>query len=43
MMALSARLDAGEPLSRAASDVAKRARWKKNAVYRLGVRGEESG
>ncbi len=40
--ALSARLDAGEPLSRAASTVAKLARWKKNAVYRLGVSGEES-
>ena len=26
-------------LSRAASEVAKRARWKKNAVYRLGVKG----
>jgi len=36
--ALTERLDAGESLSRAASDVAKRARWKKNAVYRLGVR-----
>lgn len=41
--ALAARLDAGAPLSRAASDVAKRARWKKNAVYRLGVSREESG
>ena len=37
--ALSERLDAGEALSRAARDVAKRARWKKNAVYRLGVKG----
>lgn len=43
MEALAARLDAGESLSRAASDVAKQARWKKNAVYRLGVSGEESG
>ena len=43
MMALTRRLDAGEPLSRAASKVAKLARWKKNAVYRLGVSGEESG
>ena len=36
--ALSLRLDAGETLSRAASDVAKLAGWKKNAVYRLGVK-----
>lgn len=35
--ALTERLEAGEALSRAASEVAKRARWKKNAVYRLGV------
>ncbi len=40
--ALCARLDAGESLSRAASDVAKLARWKKNAVYRLGVSGGDS-
>lgn len=42
MEALSARLEAGDPLSRAASDVAKLARWKKNAVYRLGVIDDES-
>lgn len=36
--ALTERLEAGEALSRAASEVAKRARWKKNAVYRLGVK-----
>lgn len=36
--ALSERLDAGEALSRAASDVAKQAGWKKSAVYRLGVK-----
>ncbi len=35
--ALDERLDAGEPLSRAAREVAKRAGWKKNAVYRLGL------
>jgi 16S rRNA (cytidine1402-2'-O)-methyltransferase len=40
--ALAARLDAGEPLSRAASDVAKLARWKKKAVYRLGVSSGET-
>lgn len=36
--ALSARLDAGDSLSRAASDVARQAGWKKSAVYRLGVK-----
>ena len=36
--ALLERLDAGEAPSRAASEVAKLARWKKNAVYRLGVK-----
>ena len=36
--ALEERLQAGEALSRAASDVAKRAGWKKSAVYRLGVK-----
>ena len=40
--ALGARLDAGESLSRAASNVAKLAGWKKSAVYRLGVNGGES-
>lgn len=38
--ALSARLKAGVSLSRAASEVAKQARWKKNAVYKLGVAGD---
>lgn len=42
LAALSARLEAGNSLSRAASEVAKLAHWKKNAVYRLGVSGEES-
>ena len=36
--ALLERLDAGEALSRAASEVAKLAGWKKNAVYRLGLK-----
>ncbi|MCY3914426.1 MAG: 16S rRNA (cytidine(1402)-2'-O)-methyltransferase [Chloroflexi bacterium] len=36
--ALTERLETGEALSRAAGEVAKRARWKKNAVYRLGVK-----
>jgi 16S rRNA (cytidine1402-2'-O)-methyltransferase len=36
--ALSKRLDAGEALSRAASEVAKLAGWRKNAVYQLGVK-----
>ncbi len=36
--ALIERLEAGETLSRAASEVAKRARWKKNMVYRLGLK-----
>ena len=36
---LTERLEAGEALSRAARDVAKLARWKKKAVYRLGVKG----
>ncbi|MCY3978580.1 MAG: 16S rRNA (cytidine(1402)-2'-O)-methyltransferase [Chloroflexi bacterium] len=40
--ALAARLEAGETLSRAASNVAKLARWKKKAVYRLGVSGGET-
>ena len=38
LRALSERLAAGESLSRAASAVAKRARWKKKDVYRLGVK-----
>ena len=37
-LALTERLDGGEALSRAAGEVAKLARWKKNAVYRLGVK-----
>ncbi len=37
--ALAERLEAGEALSRAASEIAKRAQWKKKAVYRLGVKG----
>ena len=36
--ALIDRLEAGEALSRAASAVAKQAGWKKQAVYRLGVK-----
>ena len=36
--ALFERLDADEALSRAASEVAKLAGWKKNTVYRLGVK-----
>lgn len=36
--ALLDRLEAGEALSRAASAVAKLAGWKKQAVYRLGVK-----
>ena len=35
--ALLERLGAGDSLSRAARDVAKRAGWKKNAVYQLGL------
>ena len=38
--ALSARLEAGVSLSQAAREIARQARWKKNAVYRLGVTGE---
>ena len=38
MLALSERRDAGESLSRAASEVAKLAGWKKNAVYQLGFK-----
>ena len=37
--ALQARLAGGEPLSRAAGAVAKRAGWRKSAVYRLGIGG----
>ncbi len=36
--ALDERLDAGEPLSRAAKTVARLAGWKKNKVYRLGLK-----
>ena len=36
--ALTARLEAGESLSRAASEIARRAGWKKKAVYRLGLK-----
>ena len=36
--ALAARLASGESLSRAASGVARQAGWKKNAVYRLGLK-----
>ena len=36
--ALFERLDEDEALSRAASEVAKLAGWKKNAVYRLGLK-----
>ena len=35
--ALLERIEAGESLSRAASAVAKRSGWKKNAVYQLGI------
>ena len=38
--ALSERLNAGEAPSRAASEVAKLAGWKKNAVYQLSVNNE---
>ncbi len=38
--ALSERLDNGASLSRAASDIAKSAGWKKNAVYQLGLQRE---
>ena len=37
--ALMERLNAGASLSRAASEVAKQAGWKKSAVYKLGVNG----
>ena len=36
--ALDERLDAGEPLSRAAKEIAKLAGWKKNKVYQLGLK-----
>lgn len=36
--ALSARLEAGESLSRAARDIAKLSGWKKNAVYKLSLK-----
>ena len=38
--ALNERLDAGEPLSRAAKEIAKLAGWKKNKVYQLGLKDE---
>lgn len=38
--ALDERLDAGEPLSLAAKEVAKLAGWKKNKVYQLGLKDE---
>ena len=38
--ALNQRLKAGEPLSRAAKEVAKLAGWKKNKVYQLGLKDD---
>ena len=38
--ALDERLNAGEPLSRAAKEIAKLAGWKKNKVYQLGLKDE---
>jgi 16S rRNA (cytidine1402-2'-O)-methyltransferase len=38
LTALNQRLEAGEPLSRAARAIAKSAGWTKNKVYRLGIK-----